>query len=976
MTDQLSLPSGLVTFMFTDIVGSTEIKRAMPQQLSHDQQEAYRSEIKAPHDGVILERVDARGGNVVSDRGDGYMIVFADPEKAVLCAVEIQQRMVHAAVRTPIGPLQIRIGLSCGQATPSGQNYTCSAADKAARAESNGKPDKVFLTRETHEVIRGKVRGISTSSAGRFVLKGITNVPDEELFIAFFDDAEPVSPTPARVPAQSASQSLFQHHVQGVDPSPVIPGATRSSVPKAIGGRELKLYGLEPALRDTAAKLAEAPFLLVYGMRGAGKSALIGALSELPPLSGKGSVRLTGNVNTTPDEVFRQLAPSLGEGAEFPSAPRGTVAEIATEIRHRYPEIQPAWIWLDRAHSLLTPSGFRLPALRNLFLGLQAAAGAQWHWVFEFRERTPQGLLGEGAREFEVRGIDQASLAECLADAAPTGRKSDWLFTGKELKRLFRRLGGGRGAQAHAYATRLLIEVARARGETPIEALERHTDDFDQRIEDVLLGDLFVNVLNGDERHFLECLSLYRGAIPHDHLEGLERLLKLPSASDGIDRRCLLASSVNQEEYYLHSFIAAWVRTRQLGYSGLGEEDEPSFADTTTAQTKDHVETLHAAIASCWLDQLRGSKRLTNVNITRAVEGFYHVVAAGDSSRVQAIAVDLLRGNAEWARRTMKDLQERLFARGAPREEQLAALLYRAALDENDHAVQRFLGECWQKVEGAASQKALECFENACRLNPDYPQYLANLGKTLLARGPQGASAFLSRVALAERDYPRAIDSFVRAIQAHCFAMMGATQPAAALRMTEIRAGSRNAAFYNDEAKARLDAGDATGALEVLDLAQTHGAVDNYTWSIRASVLQQSDPTAASALRMAEIRAGSRNAAFYNDEAKARLDAGDATGALEVLDLAQTLGVADDYTLSIRASVLQQCDPAAAAALRMTEIRAGSKNAFFYADEAKRRLDAGDATGALEVLDLAQTHGAENDYTRSIRASVLQRAPR
>ena len=73
-----------------------------------------------------------------------------------------------------------------------------------------------------------------------------------------------------------------------------------------------------------------------------------------------------------------------------------------------------------------------------------------------------------------------------------------------------------------------------------------------------------------------------------------------------------------------------------------------------------------------------------------------------------------------------------------------------------------------------------------------------------------------------------------------------------------------------------------------------------------SDLLQRSDPDAASALRMAEIRTGSRNPAFYADEAKARLEGGDLAGALEVLDQAEKNGCADDLTRAIRTSILRK----------------------------------------------------------------------
>jgi hypothetical protein len=57
--------------------------------------------------------------------------------------------------------------------------------------------------------------------------------------------------------------------------------------------------------------------------------------------------------------------------------------------------------------------------------------------------------------------------------------------------------------------------------------------------------------------------------------------------------------------------------------------------------------------------------------------------------------------------------------------------------------------------------------------------------------------------------------------------------------MGRIRAGSRDPVFYNNEAKAGLDAGDARGALEILDCAEQNGCADEYTDAMRAKVLRK-----------------------------------------------------------------------------------------------------------------------------------------
>jgi adenylate cyclase len=191
------LPSGLVTFMFTDIVGSTLMKRKMPGELSSEREAAFVQRIKDPHGDIVAERVKARGGFIIKSTGYGFLIAFADAEKAVLCAVEIQERLSAAAIFTPDGPLQIRIGPNSGHAEPTEGDYTASAVDKAARVETKAGNGQVYLSRETQAAVVDKVRSISITSAGNHDMKG---VGDEELFLTV--RAGQALPHGTRVPVQ------------------------------------------------------------------------------------------------------------------------------------------------------------------------------------------------------------------------------------------------------------------------------------------------------------------------------------------------------------------------------------------------------------------------------------------------------------------------------------------------------------------------------------------------------------------------------------------------------------------------------------------------------------------------------------------------------------------------------------------------------------------------------------------------------
>lgn len=684
------------------------------------------------------------------------------------------------------------------------------------------------------------------------------------------------------------------------------PSVSTVAVVPTLTKRTPGLFGRDALIKDATAKLHRQPFLLVYGLRGNGKSALIEELGKAAPLAGKEHVRFVVTPTTTTDDLFRQLATLLGETNEFPTTPSGDTKTIAAEVRRRYSNPRPAWVWIDRAHHLQDDQGFLHAGIRSLLLGLQAALGTQWHWVLELRERPAIGLLGASASECEVPGLDKSSLADCLIHGAPAG--ADWGYSGDQLKGLYQWLGGGHGKQAHPLAIQLLIEVARGRNETPLEALKRHRGDFEQKLEERLLGDLYANVLSPPEQRMFQALALYRSAIPHDHADALERRLSISHAWDGLDRRCLLSANADHSLYYLHTFIASWLQT-QLGYAGHHEDEQADLADIMDEDLRHQARKLHSAIAACWLDQLGSSRRVTNLNMGRALEAFHHLVAAGDADRVHHIAVQLLSGNLKWASQRIEQLYNYLHKSKAPIGQLRRALEYAAILNPDDPKVQRFLGECWAKEEGRASPKALRCFEKACYLSRDFPANWANLGRTLLAQGKQGAITFLQRLEELERDSPKTIDDHIRSIRSECLELVGQADQALALRLERIHAGSRDPVFYNAEAKARLEIGDIQGALEILDLAEKNDCASDITMAIRASALQQSGRAEqAAALRLEKIRAGSRHPAFYNDEAKARLETGDIRGALEIIVLAEKNDCADKFTAAVRANILRKLE--------------------------------------------------------------------
>ncbi|MDP2156873.1 MAG: hypothetical protein Q8K68_04090, partial [Nitrospirota bacterium] len=234
---------------------------------------------------------------------------------------------------------------------------------------------------------------------------------------------------------------------------------------------------------------------------------------------------------------------------------------------------------------------------------------------------------------------------------------------------------------------------------------------------------------------------------------------------------------------------------------------------------------------------------------------------------------------------------------------------------------------------------------------------------------PEGALKILQK---AERN--ACTNEYTFAIKAKVLAAMGREIEASRLRREQIDKGSRNIAFYNDEAKYLKQQGDSVGALDVLRRATDVGCADAYSIVTKAVVLEGMGRGAeASTLRMEQIAKGIRDAAFYNDEAKYLKDQGMYEAALEVIQKSEIAECLDDYTLAIKAGVLAALGrESEAAEVRRKEMDKGSQNPAFYTDEAKFLSSQGDLEGALAVLLISENMGVATEYTSALKDSLLK----
>ncbi len=737
-----------------------------------------------------------------------------------------------------------------------------------------------------------------------------------------------------------------------------------------------RLFGRDQLLANVSTALKEHDALLVYGMRGNGKSEFIQALGKLYPLDGKELIRIKASNYTTPEELFRQIAPLLGDTAEQPKIP-AQLMQPQTEGLTLFANARPAWVWIDWAHQLLTPDSWKNPELGRLIRSLRNALGQKWHWILELRERPPEGLMGKGCVAFEIPGLDKASLSACIASSAPQDQTTAWTYQGDNLRRLYQWLGGGHGEQAHPLTTHLLIEVARGLSLTPLQVRERHINAVVEQVEDSLLNDLFEAVLSPSEKKLLQALALYRDAIPHDHADHLERQLNTPEAWLGLVHRCLLASDARHERYYLHGFITGWLRAR-LGYAGDAENDEADFDCETSNSQRELARELHSAIAECWLRQLAGSNRPSLLNIERALESFHHLLCAGDGDKITGIATTLLGGHKEWALQRLWKLSDQLHNSKAPVHSKRSILQFIIQLDPTDHKAYRFLGESFAHKEGWASPQALAYFKKACELRGDYPRYWTDLGNAASELGGEEAQVFLEHLDAAVKIYPSAENEAVTFARSKCLVALGQHDAASLVRMNQIRGGSRHPQTFSAEVGYRRARNEFESALEIIEVSKKRGCYDIELRAKHAEILRDSgDKETASKIRNECIAEGISNPVTYVDEAVHLLSKEQPNDAIAILERARTLGLRDDHITAVLGRAYQAIGKGdEASALRMRQINAGNSNAVLFSDEIKWLRDNKRTSEAIDLYSLAVVRNAMSPHVLANYAKTLQIAGR
>ena len=288
------LPTGTVTFLFTDIEGSTRLLQALGDRYPavHDQQAA------------IIRRAIADGGGIeVSTHGDAFFVAFRTPAGAVRAAVAAQQGLASHDW-SPGPPVRVRMGVHTGEGTLGGDDYVGIDVHRAARIADAANGGQVILSDATRGLVQHALpAGTSLRDLGVHQLRGIED--------------------PERL------HDLVIEGLAADFPPPRTPDARPSNLPPQLTsfvGREEQIVEVERLLDHTR-------LLTLTGPGGSGKSRLaLRVAAELLTRYQDGSCFVDLSPVTDPALVPAAVANALG----IPEAAnRPILEEVKDHLRHR-----------------------------------------------------------------------------------------------------------------------------------------------------------------------------------------------------------------------------------------------------------------------------------------------------------------------------------------------------------------------------------------------------------------------------------------------------------------------------------------------------------------------------------------------------------------------------------------------------------------------------------------------------------------
>jgi predicted ATPase/class 3 adenylate cyclase len=230
-----NLPTGTVTFLFTDIQGSTRLAQGLGERWPA---------VLARHNQLIEETVTARDGIVFGTEGDATFAVFTTAPRAVAAAAAAQ-RALAAESWDGGDPVLVRMGVHSGDGSLSGESYVGIDVHRVARISNAGHGGQVLVSGATRMLTESSLPdGVTLRDLGEFRLKDL-----------------------------SRPEQLAMLVIEGL-PDQFPPLHTLDAVPNNLPTQLTTFLGRQRELAEAAALLDGARLLTLTGPGGTGKTRL------------------------------------------------------------------------------------------------------------------------------------------------------------------------------------------------------------------------------------------------------------------------------------------------------------------------------------------------------------------------------------------------------------------------------------------------------------------------------------------------------------------------------------------------------------------------------------------------------------------------------------------------------------------------------------------------------------------------------
>jgi predicted ATPase/class 3 adenylate cyclase len=163
-----ALPAGVISFVFTDIEGSTRLLRELGDRYD---------EVFELHHQALRSVWEANAGQEVDSEGDAFFVVFEEASDAVAACVAAQRALGATTWPTEL-PVRVRIGVHTGYARPAGDDYRALAVNQAARIVDAAHGGQVLVSGDTVGRLGAPLDGVRLQRLGRFRVRDFDDPVD------------------------------------------------------------------------------------------------------------------------------------------------------------------------------------------------------------------------------------------------------------------------------------------------------------------------------------------------------------------------------------------------------------------------------------------------------------------------------------------------------------------------------------------------------------------------------------------------------------------------------------------------------------------------------------------------------------------------------------------------------------------------------------------------------------------------------